>query len=696
MSNPVDAQAGNQAFLQAAMNWQRGLLQSRAAAALPTEDKPRHFWQRKPAPAQPPSLAPSAQTARATMVEAAAANPASPFARLAKNFGLSPFEQDLLLLAVAAELDSGMPALLAAAQGDASKRYATFALGMSLFEEPSWDALSPECPLRAQRLLEVHQSGAGSLLAAPLRIDERIAAYIKGLNYLDERLAALATPLPSLEALPPSQEAVATALARWLSSETTRGLVQLSGSHPGAKLDVVARAAALSGRQAYAVQADVLPVRADELEIFERLWSREARLMPLVLLIQGVEGVEPLAGEDGKSPSRPRWPRALARIAAPCFIDVRKPLPDLDTTTSLSVAPPTALERSALWAHALTLGDQAPHDADVARLGAEFETSASQLEALAGQARFLAAVDGDAAVTLAWQSCVQHAGATLAGLTHWLDPRATIDDLQLPAADKAQLERLIEHARQRSTVASEFGFDQRGARGLGIAALFHGESGTGKTVAAEAVANALSLGLAMIDLATVKSKYIGETEKNLRRIFDAAEQGGAVLFFDEADALFGKRSEVKDSHDRYANIEVNYLLTRMENFSGVAVLATNQKHALDPAFLRRLRFVIGFPFPGPSERKAIWQSVFPKQTPVGKLDFDRLARFQLSGGGIFNVALSAAHSAAAAGSRVEMAQVLDAVRWELRKQDRPVSEAEFRDLPGNGAGPQRPRTEARA
>src|SRR5437764_12137948 len=183
-------------------------------------------------------------------------------------------------------------------------------------------------------------------------------------------------------------------------------------------------------------------------------------------------------------------------------------------------------------------------------------------------------------------------------------------------------------------------------RRLGISARFAGESATGKTMAAEVIANALHLNLYRIDLSAVVSKYIGETEKNLRRLFDAAEDGGAILFFDEADALFGKRSEVKDSHDRYANIEINYLLQRMEAYRGLAILATNQKSALDTAFTRRLRFAITFPHPGPTERKAIWQKAFPSWPP--ELDVDRLARLNLTGGSITNVAMNAAFLAARA------------------------------------------------
>ena len=196
-------------------------------------------------------------------------------------------------------------------------------------------------------------------------------------------------------------------------------------------------------------------------------------------------------------------------------------------------------------------------------------------------------------------------------LAQRIQPTATWDDLVLPAADKSLLREVAAQVAHRGTVYETWGFAEKIARGLGISALFAGPSGTGKTMAAEVLANELRLDLYRIDLASVVSKYIGETEKNLRRVFDAAEDSGAILFFDEADALFGKRSEVKDSHDRYANIEVSYLLQRMEAYRGLAVLATNLKSALDPAFLRRIRFVVNFPFPDAAQRAEIWRRVFP-------------------------------------------------------------------------------------
>ena len=214
-------------------------------------------------------------------------------------------------------------------------------------------------------------------------------------------------------------------------------------------------------------------------------------------------------------------------------------------------------------------------------------------------------------------------------------------------------------------------------RGLGINALFTGDSGTGKTMAAEVIANHLRLNLYRIDLSGVVSKYIGETEKNLRRLFDAAENGGAILFFDEADALFGKRSEVKDSHDRYANIEINYLLQRMEAYNGLAILATNMKSALDEAFVRRLRFIVNFPFPGLKERKMIMQKVFPPEVPKTNLDYHRLARLNLSGGSIHNIAINAAFMAAQEGIPVSMPLLLSAAKAEFRKMERPIREKDF-------------------
>jgi SpoVK/Ycf46/Vps4 family AAA+-type ATPase len=284
------------------------------------------------------------------------------------------------------------------------------------------------------------------------------------------------------------------------------------------------------------------------------------------------------------------------------------------------------------------------------------------------------------------RDCLNRLRPALDRLGQAVDAKATSDMLVLPDQQRDLLRQIVNQVANRPEVYDDWGFRNRLNRGLGISVLFAGDSGTGKTMAAEVIAGELGLILYRIDLSGVVSKFIGETEKNLRQIFDAAEDGGAVLFFDEADALFGTRSEVKDSHDRYANIEINYLLQRIESYRGLAILASNMKKALDQAFLRRLRFIVNFPHPGAPERLLMWSKAFPPETPVENLDFPRLARLNLTGGSINSIVLNAAFLAAQARSRVTMPIILDAARAEFRKLEKPVSEADFRLLEAVGAG----------
>jgi SpoVK/Ycf46/Vps4 family AAA+-type ATPase len=242
----------------------------------------------------------------------------------------------------------------------------------------------------------------------------------------------------------------------------------------------------------------------------------------------------------------------------------------------------------------------------------------------------------------------------------------------LPRAQLASLRAVEDQVRHQATVYAVWGFGARSSRGLGITALFSGPSGTGKTTAAEAMAASLGLDLLHVDLAQVVSKYIGETEKNLDRVFAAAEAGGSILLFDEADAIFGKRSEVRDSHDRYANMEVSYLLQRMEAYRGLAILTTNQKNVIDEAFLRRLRFVVHFPFPDRALRETLWRRAFPHNVVEDALDWTALSRLSLSGGSIRNVALNAAFVAAAEGGKVAISHLLRALSAEGAKVEAPL------------------------
>jgi SpoVK/Ycf46/Vps4 family AAA+-type ATPase len=345
----------------------------------------------------------------------------------------------------------------------------------------------------------------------------------------------------------------------------------------------------------------------------------------------------------------------------------------------LDVDKPDAAEQRELWLQALA-ADAASLNGTVDRLTGTFDLGPRDIAAAAGHALSATPGERDRLSETLWAACRTQARPRLEDLAHRVPSRARWDDLVLPLAALETIREIVAQVRGRTRVYDNWGFAARTSRGLGISVLFHGPSGTGKTLAAEVMAAELDLDLFRIDLSQVVSKYIGETEKNLRRVFDAAEDGGAVLLFDEADALFGKRSEVKDSHDRYANIEVGYLLQRMEAYRGLAILTTNLKGALDSAFLRRLRFVVAFPFPDPEQRAQIWERAFPEATPTAALEPAALARLNVAGGSISNIALGAAFLAADDGTAVTAAHVLRAARSEYAKLERPLTAAETEAL----------------
>ncbi|WP_322061170.1 ATP-binding protein [Paraburkholderia sp. J63] len=662
---------------------------------------------------------------------------------LGERLGLSRFELKVLLLCVALELDTRTAGLCANAQAEPTRPWPTFALALALFDQPSWDALSPERPLRRWRLLEISQPGALPLTVSPLRADERIVNYVKGLNYLDDRLVPLVNvvPVPELQTgLPASQQRCVDAIVQQFGPRATlRSLpvVQLVGADAASRELVAAWAARSLGLQLYRLPAALVPVQTGELENLVRLWQRESLLIPVALY---VDAGEP-EGEGLHGAQAAVVGRLLERIGGVVFVGAADVWPAAGRlTVRVDTARPEPAEQQAAWA--AVLGAQAGDLPE--RLAGQFSLGIATIEriaarALADTAAQPAAGDGrqaraangteneatdgtqssatspdlarDTSATTSaapppdasqgtanstaasapslfdrlWSASLDESRPRLDRLAQLIDTKASWDDLVLPDAETALLHQIADQVRQRSTVYDAWGFRATMSRGFGINVLFAGGSGTGKTMAAEVLANDLRLSLHRIDLSAVVSKYIGESEKNLRRLFDAAEDAGCILFFDEADALFGKRSEVKDSHDRYANIEINYLLQRMEAYRGLAILATNLKSALDAAFLRRLRFVVNFPFPGVAERKAIWQKVFPPATPTAHLDYDRLARLNLTGGHIHNIGLNAAFLAAQAGGTVTMPVILDAARTEFRKLDKAINEADFRWAPVTGA-----------
>jgi hypothetical protein len=432
----------------------------------------------------------------------------------------------------------------------------------------------------------------------------------------------------------------------------------------------IAAAAAQSCRlRLHVLRAADVPAAAAERSALVRLWEREAVLGDAALLLD-CETLDPgTAAEQAVRALIEDLPSWLVVASREPLARTRRP------THVFELRPQSFAEQEQVWRRAL--GPAARRlNGELDAIAGQFHLDARAIETIGATLGADDDANGDLGARL-WDTCRRQATPRLEDLAQRIEPVATWDDLVLPDVPRTLLHEIAAQVRQRVRVYERWGFAARGRRGLGISALFAGPSGTGKTLAAEVLANELRLDLFRIDLSRVVSKYIGETEKNLRRVFDAAEEGGAILLFDEADAVFGKRSEVKDSHDRYANIEVSYLLQRMESYQGLAILTTNMKSALDPAFLRRLRFVLQFPFPDAVQRRDIWRRMFPQATPTEGLDLERLAKLNIAGGNIRNIALNAAFLAADASEPVRMGHLLRAARGEYAKLERPLTEVEM-------------------
>jgi hypothetical protein len=597
-------------------------------------------------------------------------------------FGLGHFERDVLLLALAPELDGDFERLYAYVQDDVARRHATAHLALSLLlagENEPLDAkalFGPDGALRRNRLVICEEgSPPVSLPHRPLRVEERVVDFVFGVNRPDRRVEQLLDPVPP-PLLTHNDQVIAAEATSWLRDAPERLLrraVNLTGP-AGARKPHLARAICEAvgiglARLDPTALASVPGERAELIALLER----EAALINIAFYIEPA----PAAGEvTGPLMRELDHIRALLFIASPAGQRV------IERECLVRAVPqPSAAERIELWQTALAGAGIADPAETAAAAVEQFDVEASEIAATAAAAQARAAAHG-AAVTAAdlWAACRERTAPALDELAQPIVPCYGWDDIVLPLDAAEQLRDIAGQVRHRATVYRRWGFGAKLVRGQGISALFAGPSGTGKTMAAEILAGELELGLYRIDLAGVVSKYIGETEKNLRRIFDAAEAGGAVLFFDEADALFGKRSEVKDSHDRYANIEVNYLLQRMEDFRGLAILATNRRSALDAAFVRRLRFIVEFPFPDTRQRQEIWCKVFPRETELEGIDFAWLARLEIPGGNIRNIALSAAFLAAAKPEPIGMRHILRAARREYRKMERLVPDAEFAPL----------------
>jgi len=563
-------------------------------------------------------------------------------------FSLTPFETSILVLCAGVELDAGIALLCAAASGEGTRAEPTFSLALAAIPGAHWSALAPDAPLRRWRLIEPLAAGTTLLTRAPLRTDERILHFLVGLDVPDTALSGRLVRLAaSTDTLPARHEAHARHLAE-LWGGTARS-VSLIGDADTA-VEVAGRAAAVLGCTARQLNATAIPADAADRAALITYLNRDGMLGGGPLVVRTEHGAEApdlrwLDELDGPvaaiSPTPASWTRSVA-------FDITTLDPD---------------EQSLVWRASLT------GDADITALADQFNITAAAIRAAALQAN----VTGISA----WSAARAHTRHGLDGLATRIDTTATWGDLILPPAEEQRLREISAMVRHRRTVFRTWGMDTgSGVRGTGVSALFAGPSGVGKTLAAEVIASSLDLDLYRIDLSQIVSKYIGETEKNLRMVFDAADAGGCVLLFDEADALFGKRTEVKDSHDRYANLEVSYLLQRMESYRGLAILTTNLQDNVDKAFLRRLTAIVKFPFPDVAERTRIWQRMLVPTLPTQDVSVSALAQLAVTGGVIRNIALGGAFRAAEDGTAVTMAHLLAAAHRECAKLERPLSEAE--------------------
>jgi AAA+ superfamily predicted ATPase len=643
--------------------------------------------------------------ARAPGAEAPSAGPEAPSAEeparvgeagsrldtLSRLFGLSALEEDCLLVCLSPEIDPRYERLYAYLQDDVTKRRPSVDLVLDLLCPTLERKISgrrcflPGAPLVRQRLVQLFEDPAKphpTLLGRYLRLDDRVAGYLLGCDEIDARLLPFAT----------CSDAAASLESMVLSGECKERLARLVEQGP-ARLFLYLQGRYGSGRRTIAEALSrnlCLPTlvvnvghmaglaKGEFLELAQ-LAVREAELQPAALFLSGFDS---LLGDE-KRPLLEPFLRELDTFAGPCFAsgeEVFEPADELRNHLFVRLELPRTsfAERSELWTRFAGAAV-----VDFAPVATKFRFTPGQIEDAAAAARNLALwrdpATGQPNLAEFYEACRQQSNRKLSALARKIKPNYTWDQIILPSDRIQQLREICNSVKHRAVVYDQWGFDRKLSLGKGLNVLFAGPPGTGKTMAAEIIAGELALDVYKIDLSCVVSKYIGETEKNLSRIFLEAETSNAILFFDEADALFGKRSEVRDAHDRYANIEVGYLLQKMEEYEGVVILATNFRKNMDEAFVRRMHFTVEFPLPGQQERLRIWENIWPAGAPRGEdLDLEYVSRrFELSGGNVRNIALGAAFLAADNGGVVNMTHLLHAMRREYQKMGKVIREAEL-------------------
>lgn len=624
--------------------------------------------------------------------------------RLSALFGLSPFEEDIILICLAPELEKKYEKLYAYLQDDMTAKKPGVALILDLLcptpgeKEDARSWFLPRAPLFGNRILQVvedPQDPDPSLLSRFLKPGDRVVNFLLGIEALDKQIepfSRLIYPQTPLSEVPLPRDLKTRLLSlirgglQQLNNRTDKFIFYLCGPYGSGKQSF-ARAMCRELKLPLVV-SDVEELLARKLPFEETLGLvfREALLQPAAIYLQGFQRLweekENYAYHlkiAGRTIEEFSWLTFIAgeKTWQPAglfhhhtFLEVRFPIPGYAS-------------RMESWKEKVNGKFKFSCDVDFGEIATTFRFTPGQITDALAAAHNLALLkqpdSPEISMKELYQGCRAQCNQKLASLTQKITSQYIWKDIVLPGEALGQLQAICDRVKYRHRVFDQWGFEQKFSLGKGLNALFSGSSGTGKTMAAEIIANELQLDLYKIDLSRVVSKYIGETEKNLGKIFQEAETSNAILFFDEADALFGKRSEVKDAHDRYANIETGYLLQKMEEYEGISILATNLKKNMDDAFLRRLQFIVEFPFPDDTHRLRIWKQTFPRETPINDdIDFEFLSRrFKITGGNIKNIVLNAAFLAAANPGKVSMKHVIIAAKRELDKIGRLTTESDF-------------------
>jgi len=617
---------------------------------------------------------------------------------LEHSFQLSAFEIDTLLVCLLTELDLRYQKLYGYLQDDITRKSTTVALLLQLLCE-SFDqrliarqAFLPEAPLIKYHLLRLYDDPAplqAPLLAKSTQIDERITGYLLGINQIDARLlpfTRLIQPLCRFQevVLPDDSKCRLMKLATQFKKEGIVSYFQ-GGSGVGKRITAEAICCDL-GILLLIIDVNRMVSTGTSLELLVPLVFREGILQNAALYLDGFDVL--LSDEKEVKSGCNAVINELASYPDWVFLSGEKawePGTSLQERRFISVEfpMPSYPERKQLWEKCWNDHTQLAADVDLGDLAGKFRLSGGQISDAAAMARNLAlwrdTEQGLVTTHDLYSACRQQSRHNLSTLAHKIQPRHNWDDIVLPRDQMDQLREICCYVEHHQTVFGDWGFDRKLSLGKGLNVLFTGPSGTGKTMAAEIIANELGLDLYKIDLSAIVSKYIGETEKNLDRIFHEGQTSNAILFFDEADALFGKRSEVRDSHDRYANIEIAYLLQKMDEYDGVVILATNLRKNMDDAFARRMHFCIEFPIPNESDRYRIWKGIFPHEAPLSKdIDLNFMAQqFKITGGNIKNIALGAAFLAAEDGGYINTENLIRATKREYQKIGKLCTEGEF-------------------